>query len=56
MENTYNQEIDHLIGFAGSYVNTALKEAEKNGFEINVDIDFLDNKLDFICILIMKLF
>jgi len=42
--NTYSQEIDHLIHAATSYVGAALKEAERNGFEINVDVDFLDNK------------
>lgn len=42
--NTYNQEIDHLINSASSYVSAAINEAEKNGFEINVDVDFIDNK------------
>jgi len=47
--NTYSQEIDHLIHAATSYVSAALKEAERNGFEINVDVDFLDNKFLFLC-------
>lgn len=46
-KNTMSQEMDRLIHTGSSYVGTALREAERNGFEITVDVDVLDSRYGY---------